>query len=71
MHTLSLYKNILNLDAPDLFNDTNNNEMVNIDSVFKQITSVYDKRMLKIIYNTLELFSVEVGFFVKSISRKF
>jgi len=59
VHTLSLYKNILNLDTPDLFNDTNNNEMVNIDSVFKQITSVYDKRMLKIIYNTLELFSFE------------
>ena len=52
-HTLSMYKNVLNLKTPKLF-DVSNDE-VTIDHVFKKITEIYDKRLLKVIYNTLLL----------------
>ena len=51
-HTLSLYKNVLELESPDLFKDPSE-EMVNIDSVFQNIKSIYSKKILKVIYNTL------------------
>ena len=51
-HTLSLYKNVLDLESPDLFKDPSK-DIVNIDSVFKNITTIYDRKLLKIIYNTL------------------
>ena len=51
-HTLSLYKNVLDLESPDLFKDPSQ-ESVNIDTVFSNIKDIYDKRLLKIIYNTL------------------
>ena len=36
-HTLNLYKNVLELDTPDLFKDTNSNS-IDIDSVFQMMT---------------------------------
>lgn len=51
-HTLSLYKNVLDLESPDLFKDPSQ-ESVNIDTVFSNIKDIYDKRLLKIVYNTL------------------
>lgn len=59
VHTLSLYKNVLSLDTPALFTDSSNNEAINIDSVFENITKLYDKRLLKIIHNLLLLFKEE------------
>jgi len=51
-HTLALYKNVLELESPDLFKDTTT-ESINIDTVFENIKNIYDKRLLKIIYNSL------------------
>ena len=51
-HTLSLYKNVLSLESPDLFKDASN-DAINIDTVFKNIKETYDKRLLKVIYNTI------------------
>ena len=59
VHTLSLYKNVLSLDTPALFSDSSNNEVINIDNVFENITKLYDKRLLKIIHNLLLLFKEE------------
>lgn len=51
-HTISLYKNVLELESPDLFKDPNE-DSINIDTVFRNIKDVYDKNLLKIIYNIL------------------
>ena len=51
-HTLALYKNVLSLESPDLFKDASN-DAINIDTVFKNIKETYDKRLLKVIYNTI------------------
>ena len=56
IHTLKLYKNVLGMEAPDLFKE-NTEETVNIDKVFKKIKSIYDERLLKVIYNILMLCS--------------
>tara|TARA_B000000557_G_scaffold255217_1_gene246142 strand:- start:2479 stop:3102 length:624 start_codon:yes stop_codon:yes gene_type:complete len=59
VHTLSLYKNVLKLDTPDLFKDSSNNEVINIDNVFKNITNLYDKKLLRIVANTLALYDID------------
>jgi hypothetical protein len=51
-HTLFLYKNVLSLESPDLFKDTSD-DAINIDTVFKNIKDTYDRKLLKIIFNTL------------------
>jgi len=51
-HTLALYKNVLSLESPDLFKDASD-DAINIDTVFKNIKETYDKRLLKVIYNTI------------------
>ena len=51
-HTLALYKNVLELESPDLFKDPDA-DSVNIDTVFQNIKETYDKRLLKVIYNTI------------------
>ena len=58
-HTLSLYKNVLELESPDLFKDPSE-EIVNIDSVFQNIKSIYSKKLLKIIYNILLILDEDV-----------
>lgn len=54
IHTLKLYKNVLGMEAPDLFKE-NTEETINIDKVFENIKNLYDGRILKVIYNTLLL----------------
>lgn len=51
-HTLSLYKNVLDMDKEELFKSSN--DTTTIDEVFKNITSIYDDKSLKVIYNTLK-----------------
>jgi hypothetical protein len=51
-HTLQLYQNVLSLDSPDIFKSTSA-ESVNMDTVFENIKTQYDNKLLKIIYNTL------------------
>ena len=53
-HTLALYKNMLNLNIPDLFKDTDD-DTVTIDKVFQNITEIYDKKTLIIIFSTFKL----------------
>ena len=55
LHTLSLYHNILELNNPDLFNTDNTAETVNIDQVFQNIKSIYDRRLLIIIFSTFRI----------------
>ena len=49
-HTLTLYTNILNLESPELFKDTTDQD-VNIDSVFENVTKLYNKNILSFVYN--------------------
>ena len=49
-HTLTLYTNILNLESPELFKDTSDKD-VNIDHVFENVTKLYNKKILSIVYN--------------------
>ena len=51
-HTLALYKNVLSLESPDLFKDASE-DAINIDTVFQNIKETYDRKLLKIIFNTL------------------
>ncbi len=53
-HTLQLYKNILSLEAPDIFKDASD-DSINIDSVFRGIKTVYNDNLLESVYNTLLL----------------
>lgn len=55
LHTLSLYHNILELNNPELFNTDNTAETINIDQVFQNITSIYDTKMLVIIFSTFQI----------------
>ena len=50
-HTLSLYKNVLDMDKEELFKSSN--DTTTIDEVFKNITGIYDDKSLKVIYNLL------------------
>ena len=58
LHTLSLYKNVLSLDNNELFND-NKKETLSMDEVFKSITCIYDDKLLRVVYNTLNLLEEE------------
>lgn len=52
--TLSLYKNILDMEEPSLFKDESE-QATSMDKVFKNITSLYDDEYLNAIYNILLL----------------
>jgi hypothetical protein len=58
IHTLNLYKNILDLESPDLFK-SEEVETVNLDSVFKNITQLYDKKLLRTVICSLKLMEEE------------
>jgi hypothetical protein len=60
-HTLSMYTNILSLETPNLFNDNTNEQAVNIDKVFQNITDIYNKKILAIIFNILKLMDDETN----------
>jgi len=51
-HTLTLYTNILSLESPELFKETTE-DAVSLDSVFENITKLYNKKILSIVYNSL------------------
>ncbi len=53
-HTLSLYKNILDMDNQQLFQQTSTNT-INMDQVFKNCTSLYTKNHIYVVYNILHL----------------
>ena len=57
-HTLSLYKNVLDLEVEQLFKDETEHT-VNMDNVFKAITELYDKKLLLVVYNILRLIEEE------------
>jgi len=60
-HTLAMYTNILSLETPDLFNDNTNEQAVNIDKVFQNITSIYNQKILAIIFNIFKLMDDETN----------
>ena len=49
---MALYKNVLSLESPDLFKDATEG-FINIDTWFQNIKETYDKRLLKVVYNTI------------------
>jgi|TARA_Y100000992_G_scaffold43926_1_gene25091 hypothetical protein len=55
LHTLSLYHNILELNNEQLFESKDHADVINIDQVFKNVKTVYDKKILMITYHTLVL----------------
>jgi hypothetical protein len=57
-HTLSLYKNVLQLDQPNLFKDAENKSL-DIDKVFENITTIYPPALIKIIHSILNLLENE------------
>jgi hypothetical protein len=58
IHTLSLYKNILDLESPDLFK-TDDDTTINLDQVFQTIIAIYNKKILLIVISTLKLIEEE------------
>jgi hypothetical protein len=60
-HTLSMYTNILSLETPNLFNDNTNEQAVNIDKVFQNITDLYNKKFLAIVFNVFKLMDDETN----------
>lgn len=58
--TLSLYKNILDMEEPSLFKDESE-QATSMDKVFKNITSLYDDEYLNAIYNILLLMDKKKG----------
>lgn len=58
LHTLSLYKNVLELDNTSLFK-SEDEKAVTMDSVFSNITDLYNEKVLRVVYNTLSLLDDE------------
>jgi len=54
LQTLSLYKNVLDLDNSELFKDKSE-DAVNMDKVFKNIIDIYDDKMIRVVYNMMLL----------------
>lgn len=59
-HTLSLYKNILTQESDELFKDENEHS-ISVDDVFKKITSLYDRKMLIVIYSVFQIMGGETN----------
>lgn len=59
-HTLALYKNLLDLKADEIFKDNSTNT-VTIDQVFKEIINIYDKKLLRVTYNSLMMMEEETN----------
>lgn len=53
-HTLSLYKNILEQESDELFKDDTENS-VSVDDVFKNITDLYNRKLLVVLYSTFQI----------------
>jgi len=57
-HTLSLYKNVLDLETEQLFRDETA-QTLKMDEVFKSILDLYDKKLILVVYNILRLIEEE------------
>ena len=55
--TLQMYKNILDLENEELFKT--DDAAVNIDSVFKKITELYEQKILAVVYNIIKIMETE------------
>ena len=60
LHTLSLYKNVLELDNTSLFK-SDDEKAITMDSVFSNITNLYSEKVLRVVYNTLSLLDDETN----------
>ena len=72
-HTLNLYKNILEQDSDELFKDENTNS-ISVDDVFENITEIYDRKLLVILYSMFEIMGEEdnnnnINFYVEGLSK--
>ena len=56
--TLSLYKNVLDLEKEDLFKENNTNT-INMDKVFENIKSLYTDNIYRMIFNALVIIEEE------------
>ncbi|RZD41049.1 MAG: hypothetical protein CXT73_05700 [Methanobacteriota archaeon] len=59
-HSLALYKNILEMEQPDLFKETSPNA-ITMDSVFQNVTALYSKYQIYVIFNTLKILENETN----------
>ena len=57
-HTLALYKNVLDLQTEGIFKD-DTEDTITIDQAFKEITRLYDKKILSVIHNSLRIMEKE------------
>jgi hypothetical protein len=55
--TLQMYKNILDLENEELFKTED--AAVNLDSVFKHITDLYEQKILAVVYNIIKIMENE------------
>ena len=55
MHTLSMYKTLLNGDPTKIFNG----DSLEIEDVFQSITNIYDSKRMNIIFNLLKIIKEE------------
>ena len=57
-HTLNLYKNILEQESDELFKDDSNNS-ISVDDVFENVTDLYDRKLLVVLYSVFEIMMEE------------
>tara|TARA_B100000902_G_scaffold286995_1_gene273125 strand:- start:1759 stop:2373 length:615 start_codon:yes stop_codon:yes gene_type:complete len=55
--TLQMYKNILDLENEELFKTQD--AAVNLDSVFQNITNIYEQKILAVVYNIIKIMEIE------------
>tara|TARA_B100000575_G_C23141608_1_gene664479 strand:- start:1621 stop:2235 length:615 start_codon:yes stop_codon:yes gene_type:complete len=55
--TLQMYKNILDLENEELFKTED--AAVNLDSVFQNITNIYEQKILAVVYNIIKIMETE------------
>ena len=55
LHTLSLYHNILELNNENLFETKDHADVINMDQVFQNVKTVYNKKILIMAFTTLQL----------------
>ena len=55
LHTLSLYHNILELNNDKLFESKDHADVINMDQVFQNVKTVYNRKILVIAFSTLQL----------------
>ena len=62
-HTLSVYKNVLDVQNPELFKDLNNSSK-SIDDVFSGIVNIYSDEIISFLANVFELLEKEKDYTV-------